>query len=341
MIQPPRGKYGIPISSIKPLVKFMVGQGITLQALLAGTHISLSDFTQPNQTILFEQYIKLIINARALSPISEYALILGEQFFIHHDDLLACRVMSSDNTLAAMELLTQYQNLFTPLLDLNLEMHKEYAVFYINEKIPLGDALPHFLEYSCSVLYALGKFSLGKKDIKLEFEFSYENPCENNEFEVFFANPVRFNCMTNRILIPINTLQQPIIFSNKTAALENENLCKQQLIQINHDQLIMRQVKQCIRSLPFKEISLELLAQKLCMSPRSLRRHLQVQGVSYKILLEEQRKRIALRHMEKQDISLEKLANLLGYNNASSFSRAFKKWFGVSPQHYKQTSAVK
>jgi len=341
LIQPLNRKYGIPVSSIKPLVKFMISQGITLDVLLAGTKISLDNFTQINQTLLFDQYIKLIINARKLSPIAQYALILGEQFFIHHDDLLACRVMSSDHTLAAMELLTQYQNLFTPLLDLNLEMHKGHAVFYINEKFPLGDALPHFLEYSCAVLYSLGKFSLGKKDIKLEFEFSYENPGKDKEFETFFANPVRFNCITNRIIIPNNTLQQPIIFSNKEVALENEKLCEQQLKQVNHDQLIMRQVKQSMRSLPFKEISLELLAQKLCMSPRSLRRHLQGQGVSYKKLLEEQRKRIALRHMEKQDITLEKLATLLGYNNASSFSRAFKKWFGLSPQQYKQTSAIK
>ncbi len=329
------GKFGIPVASIKPLVKYMVSQGIELEKLLEGSNITLSDFTQINRTLLFEQFLKLIINARKLTPVPEYALLLGEHFFIHHDDVLACRVMSSESTLSAMKLLTQYQNLFTQLLDLNLEIIDGVGIFSINEKLPLGDAFPHFVEYSCAVLFCLGRFCLGKNEIDLEFELAHENPGNGDEFSSFFGNTVRFNCSHNRIIISKNTLKQAIIFSNIQNAQENEKLCKQHLKQVNNDQKVIREVKQCIRSMPFNEVSLEVLADKLCMSTRSLRRHLQGQGVSYKSLLENERKRIALKRIEKQDVSIEKLAELLGYHNASSFSRAFKRWFGVSPQHYK------
>ncbi len=312
----------------------MVSEGVDLNELLSGTGVTLDAFSLSHHTLFFEQYIKLIMNARRLCNKPEYALILGQQFFINHDDLLSCRVLSSDNTRAAMELLTQYQNLFSPLLDLNLEIHPEHGIFYLNEKVPLGDALPHFIEYSCSLLYSIGKFSLGQKDIKIEFEFSHPNPGHEGEFEKFFNNPVRFGCAGNRIIIPQKTLQQTIIFSDKNIALENEKKCQHQKAQINGDQRAIKQVKQFIRSMPFNKISLEALADKLHMSTRNLRRHLQDQGVSYKSLLENERKRIAIRHVEKQDINLEQLAELLGYHNASSFSRAFKRWFGVSPNQY-------
>ena len=340
MVRPLHREFGIPASVIKPLVKFMVSEGVALHELLCGTNITLNDFALSNHTLLFEQYILLIMNARNLCQKPEYALILGEQFFINHDDLLSCRVLSSDNTRTAMELLTQYQNLFTPLLDLNLEIYPDHGIFYINEKIPLGDALPHFIEYSCSLLYSLGKFSLGKKDIDIEFEFSHPDPGNAREFENFFNNPVRFDCVGNRVIIPQKTLQQAIIFSDRNIALENEKICQQQKAQINSDQRAIKLVKQFIRSMPFNEISLETLADKLHMSQRNLRRHLQEQGVSYKSLLENERKRIALRHVEKQDINLEQLAELLGYHNASSFSRAFKRWFGVSPNRYMAYSLV-
>ena len=340
MVRPLHREFGIPASVIKPLVKFMVSEGVPLNALLADTNITLNDFALSHHTLLFEQYINLILNARNLCQKSEYALILGEQFFINHDDLLSCRVLSSDNTRSAMELLTQYQNLFTPLLDLNFEVNANQGIFYINEKIPLGDALPHFIEYSCSLLYSLGKFSLGKKDIAIEFEFSHPNPGHADEFENFFNNSVRFDCAANRVIIPQKTLQQAIIFSNKNTALENEKICQQQKAHINSDQRAIKLVKQYIRSMPFHEISLEALAHKLHMSQRNLRRHLQEQGVTYKSLLENERKRIALRHVEKQDINLEQLAELLGYHNASSFSRAFKRWFGVSPNHYMSYSPL-
>jgi AraC-like DNA-binding protein len=340
MVRQLHREFGIPASVIKPLVKFMVSEGVLLDELLLGTNITLSDFTLSHHTLMFEQYIKLILNARRLCNKTEYALILGEQFFINHDDLLACRVLSAPNTQGAMELLTQYQTLFTPLLDLKLEIQPHQGVFYLNEKVPLGDALPHFIEYSCSLLYSLGKFSLGQKDIQLEFEFSHSNPSGQLNFEHFFNNPVRFDCAANRVIIPQQTLQKAIIFSNHDIALENEKICQQQKSQINSDQRAIKKVKQFIRSMAFNEISLEILAQKLHMSTRSLRRHLQEQGVSYKSLLENERKRIALRHVEKQDINLEQLAELLGYHNASSFSRAFKRWFGVAPNHYLSASQL-
>jgi len=99
---------------------------------------------------------------------------------------------------------------------------------------------------------------------------------------------------------------------------------------------VIHKVKNTMRGMPFNQVSLESLADRMHMSPRTLRRHLHSQGVSFKTLLENERKSIAVKRIEKQDISLEKLADLLGYNSASSLSRAFKRWYGVSPNNYKK-----
>lgn len=56
---------------------------------------------------------------------------------------------------------------------------------------------------------------------------------------------------------------------------------------------------------------------------------------THKTLLEEQRKKTTLETIRKHDIPLEKLAEQLGYQDASSFSRAFKRWFGVAPNRFK------
>jgi AraC-like DNA-binding protein len=331
--------YGVPISTIKPLAKLLVSKGASLEALLQGTDIELADFTQFGRCIPFSQYLAFIVNARRLSTRPDYALLLGEQFFINYDGVLSCRVMSSDHTLAAMELLNQYQSLFTQLLDLNLDLSPEYGVFSVVEKSRLGLALPHFVEYSFAALYSLGKFCLGGEAIELEVELSSDNPGNSHEFENFFSNPVRFNCSADRIIIPRSTLTKDIIFANNETSLVNEKLCQQQLNRVHHDQRVIQQVKQSIRSMDFTEVSLEALAEQLCMSTRTLRRHLQGQGMSYKTLLANERKRIAVQHIEQRDITIDQLADLLGYGNASSFSRAFKGWYGISPQHYKSSNS--
>ena len=243
--------------------------------------------------------------------------------------------MSSQTTLDAMELLTEYQNLFTQILSLSLDVTEDYGIFSVEESIPLGDCLPHFVEYCFAALYSLGKFCVGGDHIDLSFEFTYGNPGSDEEFSEFFGNNVKFNCPHNRVFIPRKTLNQDIIFSNRQAANDNERLCQQHLKQVNKDQMVIQKVKRIIRDIPFNELSIESLSDRLHMSPRTLRRHLQAQGVSYKTLLENERKRISLKRIEQQDISIETLALQLGYQNASSFSRAFKRWFGVAPHHYK------
>lgn len=324
------------MSNVKPLVKLMVSTGVELEQLLEHTHIQLNDFIRFNQHITFRQYLALIENARRLSPKATYALTLGEQFFINHDGILACRVMSSQNTQMAMELLADYQNLFTQILHLNFDVTEDYGVFSVTERIPLGRALPHFVEYCFSALYCLGKFCLGKESMPLVFEFSYDNPGAGLEFSDFFKCDVRFNAESNQVFIPKAVLEQSILFANGDSANEYERLCQDQLQQLNSDQAILQKTKRIIREIPFNELSIERISDRLHMSPRSLRRHLQAQDVSYKTLLENERKRIALKRIQLQDISIEKLAEHLGYQNASSFSRAFKRWFGVAPHHYKQ-----
>ncbi|GAA3919088.1 AraC family transcriptional regulator [Litoribacillus peritrichatus] len=330
------------LADIKPLIKMIVNQGHSIHKMLDQTNISLHELTQFEGALEVGQYLRLIHNARVLSSDPAYALHMGEQFFINHDGVLACRVMCSKNTQNAMELLTQYQHLFTQLMELNLDITDHYGVFSIEEKIPLGKALPHFVEYSFAILYCLGKFCLGQKNFPLEFEFSYDKPetteASEHHYARFFRNKVRFNCSANRVIIPKETLLQPIIFSNQAYAQKNEALCQKQLKQTQKDQQVIQRVKQSIRHMSFTDVSMASLSQQLCMSSRSLRRHLNSQGVSYKTLLENERKRIALKRVEKQDITIEKLAIELGYQSAASFSRAFKRWFGIAPNLYKQNT---
>ncbi|ASD69518.1 hypothetical protein B1L02_21840 [Pseudoalteromonas piscicida] len=77
------------------------------------------------------------------------------------------------------------------------------------------------------------------------------------------------------------------------------------------------------------------IALSLGLHPKKLERTLQEHQTSYRDLLEETRKEIALRMLQLGDVSMTTLALNLGYSELSAFSRSFKTWFGVSPNHYK------
>lgn len=77
--------------------------------------------------------------------------------------------------------------------------------------------------------------------------------------------------------------------------------------------------------------TLLLAAKELGISPRVLQRKLKTEGTTYKVLGEEVRKALAHRYL-KAGKSILETATLLGYNDASAFSRAFKQWHGFSPK---------
>lgn len=102
------------------------------------------------------------------------------------------------------------------------------------------------------------------------------------------------------------------------------------------NQSILDRTRFLINEMGLEEVSFEKVAARLCLSPRSLHRHLAYFNVSYKQLLEDERKRLALEYIHADVRPMEKIAKQLGYQEASSFSRAFKHWYGVAPKHYKQ-----
>ena len=82
--------------------------------------------------------------------------------------------------------------------------------------------------------------------------------------------------------------------------------------------------------------SLEGVARKLAMSPRTLQRRLRDHELSYADLLDSTRAAAAKSYLTDQQISVAELAYLLGFSEQSSFNHAFKRWTGQAPSEYRK-----
>ena len=71
------------------------------------------------------------------------------------------------------------------------------------------------------------------------------------------------------------------------------------------------------------------------MAPRSLHRHLAAEGTSFRQLLDEVRE-VLSEEMLAHRMTIDEVAERLGYAEASSFVHAFKRWKGMSPRIYRQ-----
>lgn len=90
------------------------------------------------------------------------------------------------------------------------------------------------------------------------------------------------------------------------------------------------------RLLPLGEASVETVAERLAVHPRTLQRQLVEQGTAYRALLDRERREQVRRFLAEPDLSMGQVAGLLGYAEQSALTRAVRRWFGSSPKQVRE-----
>ncbi|MEY4581499.1 MAG: hypothetical protein RL701_6202, partial [Pseudomonadota bacterium] len=87
-------------------------------------------------------------------------------------------------------------------------------------------------------------------------------------------------------------------------------------------------------------VSMKETAKRLALSVATLRRKLESEGSSFTLLLERARSDAAQRYLSKPEPSVTEVAFLLGFSNLRAFSRAFRRWTGVTPSVFRERRRV-
>ena len=91
-----------------------------------------------------------------------------------------------------------------------------------------------------------------------------------------------------------------------------------------------------LEALPSGEASVDVVAQRLALSSRTLQRRLKDEGTSFNSVMQETRKGLSLHYIENTQLSYGEIAYLLGFNEPNSFFRAFQGWTGTTPESLRQ-----
>jgi AraC-like DNA-binding protein len=84
------------------------------------------------------------------------------------------------------------------------------------------------------------------------------------------------------------------------------------------------------------DASIAAVGREFAMSDRTLQRRLAAEGASYQELLDEARKEAAGRHLSNSTLAIGEVAYLVGYSEPAPFHRAFKRWYGMTPDVFRQ-----
>ena len=83
--------------------------------------------------------------------------------------------------------------------------------------------------------------------------------------------------------------------------------------------------------LPHGKAKASAVAKELGVSHRTLARSLAAEGVTFSEILDQSKADLAKSYLTHGDLSISQIAWLLGYREVSTFTHAFKRWYGITP----------
>lgn len=167
-------------------------------------------------------------------------------------------------------------------------------------------------------------------------EMAHPEPDYASEYRRLLGGDIRFDATVTRVAFDNRHLSHPIPRRNPyiySAVLRQVNSV---LSRWQPQKSFSRKVRRMIsRQMSTDRINADTLAQQCHMSRQTLYRRLKKEGISFHDMVESVRKDKALRYVAGNQFALGEIAFLLGFSELSAFSRAFKRWTGMAPAHYR------
>jgi AraC-like DNA-binding protein len=168
-------------------------------------------------------------------------------------------------------------------------------------------------------------------------ELRRAKPSNRACFDKVLRAPLRFGAARNALVFSHADLERPLEAGNRELAREHDEIARRALDRVKPKNTIARVELVLLDRLPRGEPSQADIAAVLFMSARTLQRKLAEDGMTYKEILDAMRRKLALSYLAEKRYSASEITYLLGFSDASSFSRAFRRWTGTAPSKFRQT----
>ncbi len=152
-------------------------------------------------------------------------------------------------------------------------------------------------------------------------------------FERFFRCPVEFGASRDQFTFAQATLALPLVTEDRYLLETLQPICDEAARKRSTAIGTLRASveTEVQKLLPHGKAGKQYVARTLGLSERTLARKLAEEGTTYEQVVDQLRQSLALEYLKEPGVSLSQIAWLLGYEEATSFNHAFRRWTGRSP----------
>ena len=269
-----------------------------------------------------------------------FGLHLGEYMNLSASGIIGQISKTSSNVLEAMHYCCEFASLGCRALPLELEEHDDKYVLSLTpdrawareSKLSVMQTIDGMVGFLIREFHTLTL----NRHYPLSVYLARDKPTDSAEHDRIMKCPVRFAQRTNEIHFSKTHVQQPVITSDHDLLRVLVEHAEQKVQLIDDKPNMYNDIRKVIVNMSEPQFpGIDEVARNMNTSVRTLQRRLGETGHTYKELVEELRQDMAYSYLQKPDLSINEVAYLLNYADASAFIRSFKRWTGQTPQQYR------
>ena len=254
---------------------------------------------------------------------------------------LLCRAAlhGADLGRALQRLLRGYSLVFDDL-SAALRIEQRTAVVEIHSRIE-GAAERRFADETLLVLlHGTLCWLAGRRIMLAEVAFAHPAPAHASEYRVMFSQHLRFEAEHTAMRFDARVLKAAVVQTEASLKPFLRAAPQSVFLKYKDNGSWSQRVRHRLRSAlgPAGAPAFTVVAREFGTAPTTLRRRLEAEGTTFQTIKDELRRDAAIHRLSHGSSSVTAIAAELGFQEPSAFRRAFKKWTGAQPMHYRGTA---
>lgn len=328
-------QHSIPAVHALHLVELVRRWEVSPEELLAPLGLRAEVLADPGARLPVRVVEALVEQARRLTGEPGLGFFLGLQMRVSSHGYLGFAAMTSATVRDALEIAVRFAPTRTGALTLRLAVEGARAALVMEENADFGTARDVVVLSLLVGVWQIGRALTGH-ELAGSADVRGAEPPYFGRFKHVLPGVVRFGQPVHQLVFDAAVLDLPLNMADPAAQRLAREQCERELEALGAGAGIAAAVRRALADPGggggaggFR--GLDEVARALAMSPRTLKRKLSEADASFSGLLDEQRRDRALLLLRDGALTLDAIAERLGYSDVANFTRAFRRWTGKTP----------
>ena len=312
-------------------------QGVEVDLLLRKAGLTHRQIDDPRARLPVKSQIRFVELAAKNLDDEYLGFHLAQKFDLRMGGLFHYVLASSDTLGEALQRGARYSAILNEGITLRLGEGTGIAINFEYVGVPRHSDR-HQIEFAMVVLTRICRKLTNRHLQASQVSFTHRRRNDAAELRTFFGSKVTFGAAADEVIFPTSIKQIAVVGADPYLNDVLSKYCDEAIAArstkpssfgLNVENLITLH-------LPHGEARIGEIARKLGVSRRTLSRRLSAEGLTFGVVLRRLKSELAERHLADQSLSISEIAWLLGYQDVSAFTHAFKRWTGRTPTAIRQ-----